>query len=384
MYDIMFKQERAGKRKMQKKKSDTGRSAKQTKGADMTEMLFDAAKADMLFQRDPHWLGGDGAYSIDLGEDRILWLFGDSLIDADGSDIRSNTKMVHNSLAIQNGTDPENSELTYFWRKDSEGQPISFFEDTEDGCLLWPGHGLRTENGLLLFMMRIRGEEMFLEEAAMNFNSDGWEAVFIDNPEQPPSEWNLEWLDHPQNDWGIMVGSASVIEDDGYVYAFSPNDGEKDIPLYVARWSIDHINNKDLHKMEWWCGDALGWQDDKTISDNAPHALFDHAQAELSIHYNQTEEKYFCIQSEGFGETSIAFRSAAQIEGPWSDTQTLHAPPTLEHDKHFRYAAKAHPHLSDEDGLVMTFVVNSLCFENLIEDASVYFPRFVKTKHPKP
>ena len=35
----------------------------------------------MLFGRGrPRWLGGDGAYSIDLGGDRTLWLFGDSFI----------------------------------------------------------------------------------------------------------------------------------------------------------------------------------------------------------------------------------------------------------------------------------------------------------------
>ncbi|MEA2698994.1 MAG: hypothetical protein QOI66_3265, partial [Myxococcales bacterium] len=36
--------------------------------------------ADALFRRDPRWLGGDAAFSVALGGDRILWLFGDSFI----------------------------------------------------------------------------------------------------------------------------------------------------------------------------------------------------------------------------------------------------------------------------------------------------------------
>ena len=36
--------------------------------------------ADALFHSDPRWRGGDAAYSVPLGGDRVLWLFGDSFI----------------------------------------------------------------------------------------------------------------------------------------------------------------------------------------------------------------------------------------------------------------------------------------------------------------
>ena len=35
---------------------------------------------DGLFRRDPRWRGGDVASSLDLGQDRVLWLFGDSFV----------------------------------------------------------------------------------------------------------------------------------------------------------------------------------------------------------------------------------------------------------------------------------------------------------------
>ena len=40
-------------------------------------------EADELFRSDPHWLGSDDAYSIDLGDGRVLWLFGDTFITYD-------------------------------------------------------------------------------------------------------------------------------------------------------------------------------------------------------------------------------------------------------------------------------------------------------------
>jgi len=33
-----------------------------------------------LFETTEGWVGGDGAYTVDLGETRTLWLFGDSLM----------------------------------------------------------------------------------------------------------------------------------------------------------------------------------------------------------------------------------------------------------------------------------------------------------------
>ena len=47
---------------------------------------FEAAawrEANQLFHRDPHWLGGDVASTVDLGGERTLWLFGDSWIESD-------------------------------------------------------------------------------------------------------------------------------------------------------------------------------------------------------------------------------------------------------------------------------------------------------------
>jgi hypothetical protein len=36
--------------------------------------------ADQVFHHEPRWLGGDGAYAIDLDDDRTLWLPGPGLV----------------------------------------------------------------------------------------------------------------------------------------------------------------------------------------------------------------------------------------------------------------------------------------------------------------
>jgi len=82
---------------------------------------FDASAwpaADKLFRGDPCWVGGDGAYSVELGKGRILWMFGDSLIDPTGSHSRkvAGVKMIGNSIAIQTGSDPSTANIRFYWR----------------------------------------------------------------------------------------------------------------------------------------------------------------------------------------------------------------------------------------------------------------------------
>ena len=45
------------------------------------------------------WLGADDAYSIPLGPDRSLWLFGDTFVGTPATKLRSDAKtMVRNSI----------------------------------------------------------------------------------------------------------------------------------------------------------------------------------------------------------------------------------------------------------------------------------------------
>src|SRR3954471_8444065 len=83
-------------------------------------------EADELFHRESRFLGGDGAYTIDLGGERILWLFGDSFV-ARTPGRSDDAFFLRNSLAIQTGRDPSRAFLQYQWRDDADGAPTTFF-----------------------------------------------------------------------------------------------------------------------------------------------------------------------------------------------------------------------------------------------------------------
>src|SRR5579871_2642326 len=67
-------------------------------------------EAERIFHGDPQWLGSDGAFSIDLGNGRVLWSFGDTLVARKRSDTRENAAFVRNTVAIMTGYDPTTAQ----------------------------------------------------------------------------------------------------------------------------------------------------------------------------------------------------------------------------------------------------------------------------------
>src|SRR5262249_12108052 len=68
------------------------------------------------------WIGGDGAASVVLGPERILWLFGDSLLGKVKDGKRDGATMVNNTLGIQRG-----KEIRFLAGKKENGKPAAFF-----------------------------------------------------------------------------------------------------------------------------------------------------------------------------------------------------------------------------------------------------------------
>src|SRR4051812_8639177 len=72
-------------------------------------------EADAVFQSDLRWVGGDGAETIPLGHDRVLWLFGDSFISRGEHREREGAAFIRNSAAIQTGLNPSRGFLQFYW-----------------------------------------------------------------------------------------------------------------------------------------------------------------------------------------------------------------------------------------------------------------------------
>lgn len=329
--------------------------------------------ADRLFHADPRWRGGDAAYSVNLGGGRILWLFGDSFIAAHRGESRRECTIVRNSVAIENGYDPSSASIRFYWRSKG-GKPQSFVAGTGD-TWLWPQHGVLLGEKLLLFFTRVRPDH---RKNSLGFQNFGWTAFLVDNFRDAPSTWSLRRIPTPRDPWHIIVGAAAT-RAMRWLYVFGYSERKHDI--YLLRWSTDLAAKGDLSLPEWWCGPGRGWVEQGKMHKR-PRPVFAGGSTEFNVQWDAQLGHYVEFQSVGFGASDIAVRWAKRMEGPWSQPVKVYHPPESGRPGAFVYAAKGHPELTGAD-FIVTYVANSMSFKTLLNDPTIYFPRFVRFDLPK-
>jgi hypothetical protein len=121
----------------------------------------------------------------------------------------------------------------------------------------------------------------------------------------------------------------------------------------------------------WWDGGGYpaGATPAQVLADAGP---------ECSLHFDARIGRYVHVRSDGFGQTTIVVGLASRLEGPWPAPRSVFRPPEDDRPDAFVYAAKGHPELAGAD-LVVTYAANTLgSFATLVNDPTIYYPRFVK------
>lgn len=317
-------------------------------------------EADRLFHTDPHWLGSDGAFSIDLGGGRVLWLFGDTLVARKPGDTRKNAAFVRNTVAIETGYDPSRASMKFYWRT---GRQMEIFP-SEGQIWMWPQSGIRAGGKLVIFCARLAPNHA---KGSLGFQSAGWQAYAVDNPDDDVLSWNLRKV--VEDPGKVILGSAALREGE-FVYVLGAGEPEHD--LYLARWRAADAEAGRFPPLEWWCGDA--WRAQAT----ARQPVMKGVSTEASLQRNPRGAGYIEVNTQGFGATDIVMRQADKLEGPWSQPIKIYRPPESDARKPFVYAGKSHAEQRGAD-LVLTYATNS--FEDAFGmDLSLYFPRFVRIK----
>jgi hypothetical protein len=326
--------------------------------------------ADALFRSDPRWLGGDSAYSVPLGPDRTLWLFGDSFVSVQPPHRRDRATLVRNTVAIQEGSDPSRATLAFHWRTDGNGDPASFVPDRDDEWR-WPLHGIRGPGGLTLFLLR----EVPAPREPLGFETVGWDAVRVTDPDAPPDAWTLERLETFDSPFPVAVG-ASVIAVGDFIMAYAVREpGDHDV--YLARWSVEDFAAGRLATAEWWDGDGR-WEPQAGRSV-PPRPVFERGATELSVTFVPALGRYVAVHSSGYGRCTIVVRTAPAPEGPWTPPTPVYRPPESDLPGAVVYAAKGHPSLRGGD-LVLTYATNTRDPEAVVATPELYYPRFVRMR----
>ena len=326
-------------------------------------------EADSLFRKEPAWLGGDIASTVDLGGDRTLWLFGDSFIATSDSMIRTEAAVVRNTIALQTGRDPSNASIDFFWRRGRAG-PRAFIRD-EGEAWFWPLHGVRQGDSLTLFYRRMapqRGGSAGAAEAV------GWIALRIGGLDAALPEWDPAEVGTFESGFPVVVG-VSVLVHDGHVYAYAVEDpGDHD--AYLVRWTEEAFTAGNLAAAQWWNGPSAGWVDPTALT-GPPAPVFTGAQTEFSVSWSE-EVRGFVEVQDGLGTAAtVAARFSPTPEGPWSELKDVFRPPESDQAGLLVYGAKAHAELTGAH-LLATYLADSQDFTTSLMDSSLLYPRFVR------
>ncbi|MFN8241389.1 MAG: DUF5005 domain-containing protein [Bacteroidales bacterium] len=331
---------------------------------------------DSLFSRSSGWTGGDIATSVALGDSVTLWLFGDSWIGNIKDGRHFYATMINNAVGLQYHDNRGYDSMAFFY-KTIEGKPGPIFTPPGDSGFLWlTGGGIRIDNKLFLVAGHI--VKLQNDTTVFGFEQTGNYLIEITNPDDDPTKWNYSMKRIPffNRTGGIEREFGSIQFAEGnFVYIYGTEFDRNTNNRYML---LSRVTKPDLSDPgKWMFYTPVGWDNDYTKAAR----LCDRFGAEYSVSFCNTVNKYITVYSELGMSDKIIMRSSPKSEGPWSGQQIIFITPDMKRDStYFCYAAKAHPDISGENDLLVSYICNSFDFWKMASDTAIYRPRFIRVK----
>ena len=319
------------------------------------------------------WLGGDGIYAVSLdGNDAFgsatkdsttFFIFSDSLMgtsDAEGNVTWAPGQPSQTSAVLKGNTpDPENIEFVW-----GTGGSREFG---------WEQH-LFGEHKWMLDCFVVK-DSVYI----FGFPEQEWKPKQIDMIKIPIEDNEPKYYKYSETEsiselWykegdkylyaygiGVMSNteSAGAPDPDGYIYIYGYCDNlyqmsRKD--MIAAR--VKESDFPDFSKTEYWNGKE--WCDDITESK----ALIKNVSCEMSVSpitVGPYKGKYIAVYTEGTESSAMKYAIGETPVGPFDKSVTFYAAPEHGQDNGgmYTYNAKAYPHLSSGDKLLVSYNCNN-------------------------
>lgn len=337
--------------------------------------LVGFAECMPLFPYADHWLGGDGAYSIDLNNGQRLWFFGDTFIEQEGNTNRKNATMISNSIGVSVCRNDVFS-IKYFWQ--DENPPKDFFVSKDPSIIYWPRAGFYYGGEVYVFLSKIHKEP---KKGMWGFENKGTMLAIISSIHLAPRDWKIRYVDLPLGPkiWGAAAVVLNGL-DGKYAYIFSAV-GNENHPVILLRMPLPQLKLETPTVSIEMLTETGDWQ--SKIKLKKAKIVIPSAATEMSVHFDKKE--WVAIYSSSFISKSpgVVYRSAPQMDGPWSEEKEIYSykEPIKDRDV-FCYAAKAHAGMGkDDSSWVITYVCNHFSFNRLIDDLTTYRPISILYQH---
>lgn len=340
------------------------------------------------------WLCADGIYSVALngndatasadGETKTLFIFSDTIIGhAEKNGMISNKKWANHSAAVLEGNIPDREKMTFYYGLN--GDTTNEEESNLFGEDQW------------LFDCFVLNNSVYI----LAFTQESWKPVQTDIIEIPLNEdldpqfsefkrhENITQLlkNTETKDYAFGIGimnnttEAHAENADEYIYFYGYIDNldylfhTKD--LIVARLHKDDM--PDFSKLRYWNGTE--WCEN--IEDSA--VILENISCEASVTYitdGPFKGKYMAVYTQNVESERIMYSLGDSPVGPFSEPVQIFTAPEyrepLEYGSgtYYTYNAKAHPHLSEDGSLLISYNVNVKDGDAV--NTADYHPRFIK------
>ena len=174
--------------------------------------------------------------------------------------------------------------------------------------------------------------------------------------------------------WNFGCGFLDNTKEDGYIYIYGYTkeflDFEHGNRLRVAR--VKKESFKDLNMWEFFDGTTFV----KDMHKAAP--MLNHVSCELSVH--KDSGKYIAVFTYDVQSRYIAYAISDTPYGPFGKTRIAYVCKEDLCPHMYLYNAKAHPHLSKNGDILVSYNINTSDFGENIKYGRTYGPRFINIK----
>jgi hypothetical protein len=330
------------------------------------------------------WLGADDAYSVPLSPGKSVWLFGDTFVGGENTQLRSQAKtMVRNSIGISICRPNADCKMSYFWHQHSAPKPRSFFDTGTDDLWYWPLDGFSEGETLYVALLAVRNKPDAKPSDAFGFEIAGTKLAIVSNRHTSPDKWHIAI--HDLTDAHLWAG-VSILRDGDYVIWYTQvSEGEG--RGYMTAIRIPP-NKMAAPSSAWEYLRKDGQWVPGLPHDDAMH-LIDQPISEMSVRFHPSIHKWVALSTgPEFPSARAVARLAESPLGPWSAPQTIFEFPEMKtgtpgYDKDiFCYAVKEHVEFNNGK-FALTYACNSMVLSKTVADMDIYRPKVVALDLPK-
>jgi hypothetical protein len=318
------------------------------------------------------WLGGDAAYSIPISAGKSVWLFADTFVGESHQRTRSGASLIHNSIAISECLPGGEWKIAYSWGRDEHGAHRAFLEPESNEVYWWLFDGFVHRDQLYIGLLEVESSE---PRGPLNlpFRYRGAKLARVENPRDTPEDWQIDVLPLSENPRAIPAGAMTTHGDHLYLFTFL-DLGAEHYPRMLSRIPLAELDAsppRPADRLEYLARDGQ-WKPGLEPSNGL--LLMEDNATEMTVRYHPEIDRWLALYSypnwsDRSGQSSpsgtVTIRTAARLEGPWSDPEPIYRIPEL-NENHaagydpstFCYAAKEHPEYASEGRLLFTYVCN--------------------------